>query len=66
MSCSETKVKRMVAEYRKDGLEEFMRNKYSGNHRSLSEEEENEFLSCFEKLAESGASDYRAGYQKGF
>lgn len=54
MNCSEMKVKRLVAEYRKDGLEEFMRNKYKGNHRSLSEEEEKEILSRFEKLAESG------------
>ena len=54
MNCSEMKVKRLVAEYRKDGLEEFMRNKYKGNHRSLSEEEEKEILSRFEKLAEAG------------
>lgn len=54
MDCSEMKVKRLVAEYRDNGLEEFMRSKYKGNHRSLSEEEEKELLSRFEKMAESG------------
>ena len=55
MNCSEMTVKRMVAEYRDKGLEEFIRNKYTGgNHRSLSEEEEKEILSRFEKLAEAG------------
>lgn len=54
MNCSESKVKRLVAQYRENGLEEFMRNKYKGNHRSLSEEEEKEILSRFERLAEAG------------
>lgn len=55
MNCSEMTVRRMVAEYRDKGLEEFIRNKYTGgNHRSLSEEEEKEILSRFEKLAEAG------------
>ena len=52
---TEMTVKRMVAEDRDKGLEEFIRNKYTGgNHRSLSEEEEKEILSRFEKLAEAG------------
>lgn len=54
MNCSESKVKRLVAEYKKCGLEAFMQSKYKGNHRSLSEEEENEILSHFEKRAEAG------------
>lgn len=54
LGCSESKVKRMVAEYKKSGLEEFMRSKYGGNHRSLSEEEEKEILKRFEKLAAEG------------
>lgn len=54
MNCSEMKVKRLVAEYRDNGLEKFMLSKYGGNHRSLSEEEEKEILSRFKKLAESG------------
>lgn len=54
MNCSESKVKRLVAEYKKCGLEVFMQSKYKGNHRSLSEAEENEILSYFKKKAESG------------
>ena len=54
LGCSESKVKRMVAEYKKSGFEEFMRSKYGGNHRSLSEEEEKEILKRFEKLAAEG------------
>lgn len=54
MNCSESKVKRLVAAYRKNGLEDFMKNKYKGNHRSLSEAEEKEILSRFEKMAEAG------------
>ena len=53
LGCSESKVKRMVAEYKKSGFEEFMRSKYGGN-RSLSEEEEKEILKRFEKLAAEG------------
>ena len=45
MNCSERKVSRLVSEYKKQGLEEFMRCKYvGGNHRSLSEAEEKEIL----------------------
>ena len=43
MNCSERTVSRLVSEYKKQGLEEFVRCKYAGgNHRSLSEEEEND------------------------
>ena len=55
MNCSERTVSRLVAEYKKQGLEEFVRCKYvGGNHRSLSEAEENEILAQFEKMAEEG------------
>lgn len=55
MNCSERTVSRLVAEYKKQGLEEFVRCKYTGgNHRSLSEAEENEILAQFEKMAEEG------------
>ena len=55
MNCSERKVARLVSEYKKQGLEEFVRCKYAGgNHRSLSEEEENDILAQFEKMAEEG------------
>jgi len=68
MNCSESKVKRLVAEYKKCGLEAFMQNKYKGNHRSLSAEEENEILSHFEKKAEAGqvitAQDIKKAFDK--
>ena len=55
MNCSERKVARLISEYKKQGLEEFMRSKYvGGNHRSLSEAEEKEILAPFEKMAEQG------------
>lgn len=54
MMCSASKVKRVTAEYLKHGLEEVMRNKYKANHRSLSEEEENDILASFKKKAEAG------------
>lgn len=55
MNCSARTVARLTAEYKQLGLEEFMRNKYvGGNHRSLSEAEENEILARFEKMAEEG------------
>ena len=56
MNCSERKVARLISEYKKQGLEEFMRSKYVGgnNHRSLSEAEEKEILAPFEKMADEG------------
>ena len=54
MMCSESTVKRITAEYLANGLEEVTRNKYKANHRSLSEEEENEILAAFEKKSEAG------------
>lgn len=41
-------------EYHRDGLAEYMRSKYVGNHRSLSIEEENEILSSFKKKEDAG------------
>lgn len=49
-----SQVKRLTAEYKKVGLEEFLRCKYEGHHRTLSIEEEKEILSRFEKKAEAG------------
>lgn len=55
MNCSKRTVSRLVSEYRKQGLEEFVRCKYvGGNHRSLSEAEEKEILARYEKMAEEG------------
>lgn len=47
-------VSRLVSEYRKSGLEEFIREKQVGNHRSLSKEEEQEILDEFERKANAG------------
>ena len=40
--------------YREQGLEEFMRNKYTSHRRALTEEQENEILKRFEEAAEAG------------
>ena len=54
MNCSESRVKRTVAEYMKIGLQEFMKPKQKGNHRNLTVEEEKALLSRFEEIAFSG------------
>ena len=40
--------------YKAEGLEEFTRNKYAGNHHALTEAQEKEILDRFEKAAEAG------------
>ena len=40
--------------YKAEGLEEFTRNKYAGNHHALTEAQEKEILERFEKAAEAG------------
>ena len=40
--------------YLKQGLDEFVRNKYTSHYRLLSEDQEKEILTHFEALAESG------------
>lgn len=47
-------VSRLCSEFKRDGLEEYVRCKYKGNHRSLSQEEEEEILSKFAEKAEKG------------
>ena len=42
---------KMCQRYREEGLESFATNKYGGNHRALSEEQERRILSRFEKAA---------------
>lgn len=54
MNCSISTVRRLITEYHRDGLAEYMRSKYAGNHRSLRIEEENEILSSFKKKADAG------------
>lgn len=45
---------KMCQRYREEGLESFATNKYGGNHRALSEEQERRILSRFEKAAATG------------
>lgn len=47
-------VSQICRRYREQGLEEFIRNKYTTHHRSLTEEEENAILEPFERAAEAG------------
>ena len=54
LGISSTRVTHLVGEYFKKGLEEFARKKYGGNHRNMSETEENEILDGFKERAEAG------------
>ena len=45
---------KMCQRYREEGLESFATNKYGGNHRALTEEQEKRILSRFEKAAAAG------------
>lgn len=47
-------VSQVCHRYREQGLDEFMRNKYTTHHRSLTVEEENAILAPFEKAADAG------------
>ena len=54
MNCSESRVKRTVAEYMQSGLQEFIKPKQKENHRNLTIEEEEALLSRFEEMASAG------------
>lgn len=51
---SKNAISQICMRYRKQGLDEFVRNKYTSHYRLLSEEQEKEILTHFEELAESG------------
>ena len=51
--CS-VRISQLVNEYKRVGLESFAKKKYGGNHRSLSEAEEEEILKRFREQAEAG------------
>lgn len=51
---SQPRVSSLVAEYERDGLDEYIRQKYKGHHRSMSEAEEQEILDRFEQKANAG------------
>ncbi|MEG0742802.1 MAG: helix-turn-helix domain-containing protein [Clostridia bacterium] len=51
---SKNAISQICMRYRRQGLDEFIRNKYTSHYRLLSEEQEKEILARFEMLAESG------------
>ena len=51
---SRVNVSLICKRYQEQGLEEFVRNKYTSHRRALTEEQENEILEHFEKAAEAG------------
>jgi len=51
--CS-VRVSQLVSEYKKNGLDAFIKKKYGGNHRNMSEAEEREVLKSFENDAKNG------------
>ena len=54
VGISKTRVVHSVGEYFKNGLEEYTRKKYGGNHRNMSVEEEEDILQQFRERAEAG------------
>ena len=44
----------LISEYKRVGLEEYVRVKYTGNHRNMSYEEEQEILDRFQEAAKAG------------
>ena len=54
MNCSESRVKRTVAENMHSGLQEFIKPTQKENHRNLTIEEEKALLSRFEEMASAG------------
>ena len=65
--CS-VRVSQLVSEYKKTGLEKYTQKKYGGNHRNMSEAEEEEILSGFKTKAEAGqvviAKDIKEAFDK--
>ena len=54
VGISKTRVVHLVGEYFRNGLEEYIRKKFGGNHRNMSVEEEEEILQQFRERAEAG------------
>jgi transposase len=54
LGYSRKRISQLCAEFKKVGLEEYARHKYGGNHKALSDEEEELIISEFEKRAEAG------------
>lgn len=54
LDCSAKVVSRWVSAYCTDGIEALMGGKYGGNHRNMSDAEEEAFLAEYKKQAEQG------------
>ncbi len=54
LDISTDRISHIVSAYKRDGLEEFMRMKYTGHHHNMSYEEEQEILDSFSAQAEAG------------
>ena len=66
LDISSTRVTHLIGEYFKNGLEEYTRKKYGGNHRNMSVEEENEMLEGFKAKAAAGQIVTAAEIKKAF
>lgn len=68
LEISDKLVSRWVSEYVRNGVESLYQKKRKGNHRNLSDEEEEELLLQFQKKAENGQivdiSEIKAAYIK--
>ena len=54
LDISTDRLSHLISEYKRVGLEEYVRVKYTGNHRNMSYEEEQEILDRFQEAAKAG------------
>ena len=54
LDLSIKRISELVSEFKRDGIEEYARSKYGGNHRSLTDAEEQEILERFDCKAKAG------------
>ena len=54
LDLSSGRVSHLVSEYKRDGLKEYIRIKYEGNHRNMTYEEEQAILDSFDASAAEG------------
>ena len=54
LDTSTDRLSHLISEYKRVGLEEYVRVKYTGNHRNMSYEEEQEILDRFQEAAKAG------------
>lgn len=54
LDLSTDRISHLISEFKQKGLEEYIRNKYEGNHRNMSYEEEEQILKQFEAKAAAG------------